>query len=107
MLAGGGHDCVYALVGMVGIVVEKNQFFRPALHHNVDGLPPMAMPPAALAGFIFFRQILSIVDQHVCAFRQFTDVLIEYGMAWLIVRGIDQHLALGFQPEPQATLGMI
>ena len=61
MLAGGADDPVNTVIGMIGIVVKKNQLLGSAFHHNVDCLPPMAVSPAALIGLIFLGKILGRV----------------------------------------------
>ena len=48
--AGVGDDFVDDGVGVVGVVMVENQFFRAAFHHDIDGLAPVAVAPAAAAG---------------------------------------------------------
>ena len=107
ILAGRANDPVNAVVGMIGIMVEKNEFPGPAFHHNIDCLAPMAMAPAALVRLIFLRKILGVVDQHVGALRQFPDVLIEDDMSRFVVGRVNEHLPAGFEPEPKTALRVI
>jgi len=92
---------------MVGIVVEENQFLGAAFHDDVDGFAPVAVSPALLARGIFFRQVLCVIDQQVGALGQLADAFIEHRIAGLVVRGVDQGLALCFHAEAQAALRMI
>ena len=92
---------------MVRIVVEENQFFGAAFHDDVDGFAPVAVSPALFAGGVFFRKILRVVDQQVSAFSQLADAFIKDGIAGLIVRGVNNDLALGFHAEAQAALRMV
>ena len=55
-------------VAVVGIVMVENQFLGAAFHHDVDGLAPVAVSPAAAAGGVFFGKILRVVDEDVGAF---------------------------------------
>ncbi len=58
------HHFVDDGVGVFGIVVKQYQFFCAALHHHVDGFAPVAVSPAAAAGFVLFGQVLRILAEH-------------------------------------------
>ena len=92
---------------MVRIVVEENQFLCAAFHYDVDGFAPVAVSPALFARGIFFRKILRVVDQQVSAFSQLADAFIKHRIARLIVRGVNNDLALGFHAEAKAALRMV
>jgi len=63
--------------------------------------------PALLAGGVFFREVLGVVNEQVGAFSQLADAFIEDRIARLVVRGVNNDLALGFHAEAQAALRMI
>src|SRR5579871_1093923 len=88
------------MVAVIGIVVEQDKFLCSALHHDIDGFAPMAVPPASLACLVLFWKILRVVNKHVGALRQPPHALVEDRVSRLVVGRIDQHLALGFNPEP-------
>ena len=92
---------------MIGIVVEQNQLFRPAFHDDVNRLSPVTVPPATFVSFIFFRQILRIVDQHIGARRQFAHTFIKLGISRLVVGRVNHHPLFAFQPETHAALRMV
>src|SRR6266853_6225474 len=54
------HYGVNAIIGVVRVMMEKDQFFGAAFHDNIYGFAPMAVPPALLARRVFFRQILCV-----------------------------------------------
>jgi hypothetical protein len=56
-------DVVDALIRVIGIVVEEDQFLGSTLHNDVDGFAPVAVSPAAFLGFVLFGQILGVVNQ--------------------------------------------
>src|SRR5882724_1841673 len=92
---------------MVGIVVEENKFFGAAFHDDVDGFAPVAVSPALFAGGVFFGEVLGVVNEQVGAFSQLANAFIEDRIARLVVRGVNNDLALGFHAEAQAALRMI
>src|SRR5580698_7241866 len=61
------HHLVDDGVGVFGIVVKQDELFRAAFHDYVDGLAPVAVSPTMAARFLFFGQILCVVDEHVGA----------------------------------------
>src|SRR5689334_11001167 len=87
--------------------MEEDEFFSSALHYYIDGLAPMAVAPAALAGFVFFGKVLSVVDQNVGAFGEFAQVLVETLIAGFVVGGVNQNAFLALDAESQAALRVI
>src|SRR5580698_1655519 len=57
-----GDDLVDDGVGVVGVVMEKDEFLGAAFHDDVDGFAPVAVAPAAAVGSVFFGKILRVVD---------------------------------------------
>src|SRR5262249_24645005 len=45
VLASLGHNGIDALIGVVGIVVEEDEFLCAAFHHHIHGFTPVAMSP--------------------------------------------------------------
>src|SRR5208337_1905944 len=107
VVAGLVNDLVDDGVGVVGIVVEEDEFLRAALHYHVDGFAPVTVSPAAAVGFVFLGKILCIVDEHVRAFSQFADSFVEVGIAGLVVGGVDEDSVFGFEAEAHASLRMV
>ncbi len=73
----------------------------------VDGFAPVAVSPAAAAGFVFFGKILRVVDQDVGAFGELAHGLVEVRVAGFVVGGVDQNAFFGFEAESHASLRMI
>ena len=107
IVTGIGDDLIDHGVGVVGVVVEEDQFLGAGAHGDIHRLAPMAVSPTFFAGVVLIRQVLRVVDQHIGTFGQFADVLIEHGMPRLVVGGVDDDFVFGFQTETQASLGMI
>src|ERR1700704_295612 len=67
------HHLVENVIVVRWVMVEQHQFFRARLHHDVNGLAPMTVPPATASSGVFIWQILRVVDENVCAGRQLSD----------------------------------
>src|SRR5690349_16444959 len=98
------NDLIDAGIVVVGVVMKQDQFFGAAFHHDVYGLAPVAVSPAALAGFVFFRKILRVVDEQVGAGGELAHILIEQRVAGLVVGGIDHHAFFGLEAVAHAAL---
>ncbi len=107
VVLGLAHDAVDGFIAVVGIVVEKHQFFGAALHRDVDAFAPRAVSPALFELLVLVGQVLRVVDEHVGALCQFAHVLVEHGMAGLVIGGVDQDAVLGLQAETEAALRMV
>ena len=107
VFAGLGHDGVDACVGVVRVVVKKDEFLYAAFHHDIYGFAPVAVAPALFAGSVFVGQVLGVIDQNVSAFSQFAHVFIKDGVAGFIVSGVNQHFAFGFHAETETALRMV
>src|SRR5215469_126993 len=101
------HHRVDASVVVIRVMVKENQVLGTALHHDIDGFSPMAVPPAASASLVFLREILRVVHQNISASGQLADVLIEQGVPWFIVSCVDEHPLLGLEAVPHAPLRMV
>src|SRR5579864_1092571 len=102
-----GDDFVDNRVGMVGVMMVKNELFRAAFHGYVDGLAPVAVSPAAAAGGVVFGKILRVVDQYVGAFRQLANAFVEFRISRLVVGGVHKYAIFRLNAESKAALRMV
>jgi hypothetical protein len=53
------------------------------------------MSPALLAVGVFLRQVLRVIDKNVGAFSKLAHVLVEHGIAGLVIGRVDHNLVPG------------
>src|SRR5581483_9928720 len=101
------HHLVDASVGVLRIIMEKNELLGAAFHHDIHGFAPVTVSPAALADLVFLGKVLSVVDQYVRAFRKLADALVECGIAGFVIGCIYDNALVTLHPKAHATLRMI
>jgi hypothetical protein len=96
------HDIV-----MIGIVMEQHQFLCAALRNYVDGFTPVAVPPAAFTGFVFFGKILRVINEDIAPSARACVRSCRTGISRFVVGGVDENSIFGFKAKAHASLRMV
>src|SRR3989442_12460329 len=94
------------LVGMRRIVMEENELLGVYVFGHARRFKPGAVPPS-LPVFVFFRGVLSVVNQNVCVLGEVSEYRIELAVAVLQVAGVDEGGASGFDPIAARALRVV
>jgi len=86
VVAGFVDDLVDDGVGVIGVVMEEHEFFGATFHDYINGFTPVAVSPAAAVSFVFFGEILRVLNEHIRAFSQFADGFCETGLRQILIR---------------------